>query len=123
MWHPQVYHFRQSGLRVVVPELRGYGLSTVVSGITLMETFARDIVGLLDHLGLERVVLGGFPWADRLRRSASCCFPGRMGDDIPEATLAVFDEAAHMPNLERPTEFNTVLGRFLESLPARASGR
>jgi len=39
---------------------------------------------------------------------------------LPDATLHVVEGAAHMPNLERPEEFNAELGRFLarvESCP------
>lgn len=59
MWRPQVERFGGPGWRVVVPDLRGYGETTVVPGKTPLEAFARDLVGLLDHLGLDRVVLGG----------------------------------------------------------------
>jgi pimeloyl-ACP methyl ester carboxylesterase len=40
-----------------------------------------------------------------------------MAERIPDATLAVIDGAAHMPNLERPVEFNQVLRRFLDNYP------
>jgi pimeloyl-ACP methyl ester carboxylesterase len=59
MWRPQVEHVSGSGWRVIAPDLRGYGRSTVVPGTTPLATFARDIAGLLDHLGLGRVVLCG----------------------------------------------------------------
>jgi len=232
MWRPQVEHFREAGWRIVVPDLRGYGQSTVVPGTTAFETFARDIIGLLDHLGLDRVALGGlsmggqivmelyrlFPHrvrallladtfaaaeteagkttrraaADRLLREgmdpyaaevlakmvtprniqalpavaahvltmmratppegAAAALRGRaerpdyvemlprvmvptlvvvgsedeftpvadaqlIADRIPNATLAVIDGAGHMPNLERPTQFNTALAHFLDALP------
>ncbi|MEU0968089.1 alpha/beta hydrolase [Streptomyces sp. NPDC005917] len=32
---------------------------------------------------------------------------------LPDATLRIIDSAAHMPNLERPEEFNRALGEFL----------
>ena len=32
---------------------------------------------------------------------------------LPDSTLHVIDGAAHMPNLERPKEFNGILGEFL----------
>ena len=45
--------------RVIVPDLRGYGESTVVSGKTTLDVFAGDIAGLLDQLDIKRVVIGG----------------------------------------------------------------
>lgn len=233
MWRPQVDRFSRSGWRVIAPDLRGYGESTVVPGKAPLETFANDIAGLLDHLDIERVVLGGvsmggqivlefhrlFPHriralvladtspqaeteegkklrndtADRLLREgmgpsadevlskmvapynvealpavaehvlgmmrrtspegAAAALRGRaerpdyvemlrriaaptlvlvgrddefapvrdaqlMQERIPGATLVVVDGAGHLPNLERPAEFNAALGRFLTSVAA-----
>lgn len=59
MWRPQVQTFSQAGWRVIAPDLRGYGGSSVVPGTTPLGTFARDIAKLLDYLGIDGVVLGG----------------------------------------------------------------
>ncbi|UKY53609.1 alpha/beta fold hydrolase [Streptomyces inhibens] len=232
MWRPQIAHFSRSGRRVIAPDLRGYGQSTVVAGKTPLETFVRDIVRLLDHLGIERFVLGGlsmggqivmefyrlFPdrirallladtfaaaetedgrtaryeMAERLLREgmdgyahevlskmvsphniatqpdvaehvlgmmtgtapegAAAALRGRaerpdytellshisvpalvvvgtedaytpvsdardIYERIPHAELAIIEQAAHMPNLERASEFNAALEKFLDSLP------
>ncbi|REK92100.1 alpha/beta fold hydrolase [Streptomyces inhibens] len=232
MWRPQIEHFSRSGRRVIAPDLRGYGQSTVVAGKTPLETFVRDIVRLLDHLGIERFVLGGlsmggqivmefyrlFPdrirallladtfaaaeteegrtaryeMAERLLREgmdgyahqvlskmvsphniatqpdvaehvlrmmtgtapegAAAALRGRaerpdytellshisvpalvvvgtedaytpvsdardIYERIPNAELAIIEQAAHMPNLERASEFNAVVEKFLNSLP------
>jgi pimeloyl-ACP methyl ester carboxylesterase len=45
--------------RIIVPDLRGYGESTVVPGKTTLDIFASDISGLLDELGIQDVVIGG----------------------------------------------------------------
>ncbi|MDT3397368.1 hypothetical protein RKE29_12025 [Streptomyces sp. B1866] len=36
---------------------------------------------------------------------------------VPGAVLEVISGAAHLPNLERPAEFNAALARFLDALP------
>ncbi len=59
MWEPQVrglYH----EFRVVTPDLRGHGKSQATPGPYTMEMLAEDVRALLDALGLQRVVLGGF---------------------------------------------------------------
>lgn len=58
MWHPQAVRFARSH-RVIVPDLRGYGQSPVVPGVTTLEEFARDLAGLLDRLGVGEFVLAG----------------------------------------------------------------
>ncbi|WP_028921039.1 alpha/beta fold hydrolase [Pseudonocardia acaciae] len=237
MWRPQVEHFARAGRRVVTPDLRGYGRSAVVPAVTGLETFARDIAGLLDHLGLRRVMLGGlsmggqvvlefyrlFPdrvralvladtsapaespsgrrerseMAARLLREglrgyadevlpkmvapstlrtrpevadhvldmmrgtsplgAAAALRGRsarpsyvellphirvptlvvvggedeftpisdaelIADRVPDATLEIVHGAGHLPNLERPAEFNAALEHFLRSLPSDQDG-
>ena len=231
MWAPQAVRFAASGYRVVTADLRGYGESQVVPGITPLEIFARDTAALMDHLGIPRAVIGGlsmggqivmefyrlfpqraaglvladtFPraeteegkavraaMADRLlsegmagyadeviekmvapynvralpgvaqhvlrmmrttppagaaaalrgraERPDYCELLGRvavpalvvvgaddeftpvsdaedMHDRLPDSTLAVVEGAAHMPNLERPEEFDTALAAFLNRL-------
>ncbi|WP_412125927.1 alpha/beta fold hydrolase [Streptomyces platensis] len=236
MWRPQTERFSRAGWRVIAPDLRGYGESTVVPGKTPLETFARDLLALLDRLGIERFVLGGlsmggqivmecyrlFPerirglvladtfaaaeteegraarhaMAERLIREgmtgyaqevlanmvswhtlthrpdaaahvlammkgtppegAAAALRGRAerpdyrelltrvsvpalvvvgAEDtytpvsdardlharIPDATLAVIEQTAHLPNLEQPDAFNSVLAEFLDSLPKSAA--
>jgi pimeloyl-ACP methyl ester carboxylesterase len=40
-----------------------------------------------------------------------------IADGVPGAELVVVDAAAHMPNLERPAEFNAALQRLLDRVP------
>jgi pimeloyl-ACP methyl ester carboxylesterase len=44
-----------AGFRVIVPDLRGHGRSTNPSRAFTFRQAARDVLGLLDHLGLPRV--------------------------------------------------------------------
>ena len=48
--------------RVIAPDLRGFGWSGVPAGGYDKETMARDVLTLLDALGLERVRLIGHDW-------------------------------------------------------------
>lgn len=60
MWRPQM-EFLRAGRRVIVPDLRGYGQSSIVAGAreTTLDTFAADSFALMDHLGIQKFVLGG----------------------------------------------------------------
>ena len=93
MWRPQVEHFGGSGWHVIAPDLRGYGETTVVPGETPLETFARDIAGLLDHLGVERFVLGGLSMGGQVVMECHRLFPERirgllLADTSPQAETA-----------------------------------
>lgn len=59
MWAPQAKALAAVGHRVITPDLRGYGDSGVTPGKVLLSCFADDIAALLDHLGIERAVVGG----------------------------------------------------------------
>jgi Predicted hydrolases or acyltransferases (alpha/beta hydrolase superfamily) len=78
MWRPQLDHLSRSGRRVIAPDLRGYGESTVVPGVTPLETFARDIAALLDRLEVPECVLGGLSMGGQIVMEFCRLFPGRV---------------------------------------------
>ncbi|MEV7971215.1 alpha/beta fold hydrolase [Sphaerisporangium sp. NPDC088356] len=78
MWAPQVAALAGPRLRVIAPDLRGYGESTVVPGKTPLETFARDVAALLDHLGVGEVVIGGLSMGGQIVMEFHRLFPGRV---------------------------------------------
>lgn len=44
---------------------------------------------------------------------------GRLASEIPNATLVTIKNAAHLPSLEHPDQFNEILSNFLIQLPRR----
>ncbi|RVU18892.1 alpha/beta fold hydrolase [Streptomyces antnestii] len=59
LWAPQAAALTEAGYRVITPDLRGYGRSDVTPGKVLLSDFADDLAALLDHLSIERAVVGG----------------------------------------------------------------
>jgi pimeloyl-ACP methyl ester carboxylesterase len=88
MWRPQVEHFRDEGWRVIAADLRGYGESTVVPGVTPLSTFAEDVAALLDHLGVERFVLGGLSMGGQIVLECHRLFPSRIRGLVLADTFA-----------------------------------
>ncbi|QTZ94905.1 alpha/beta fold hydrolase [Streptomyces auratus] len=93
MWRPQIAHLGQAGWRVIAPDLRGYGESTVVPGTTPLETFARDLLALLDHLGIERCVLGGLSMGGQIVMECWRHFPERIRAVVLADTFAAAETA------------------------------
>ncbi|SNB46671.1 alpha/beta fold hydrolase [Geobacter sp. DSM 9736] len=106
MWQPQMKALIAAGYRVICPDLRGFGGSEASGGETGISQFADDLVGLLDHLQIERAVIGGMSMGgyvllDLLERhpsrcSAACFIVTRSGadDDAGKARrLALAQEA------------------------------
>lgn len=88
MWRPQIDHFSAAGWRVVAADLRGYGESTVVPGITPLSDFAGDVAGLLDHLGVDRFVLGGLSMGGQIVLECQRLFGERIRGLILADTFA-----------------------------------
>ncbi|WP_433427878.1 alpha/beta fold hydrolase [Nonomuraea sp. CA-141351] len=78
MWRPQAERFSESGWRVVAPDLRGYGGSAVVPGKTTLDVFAADVAALLDHLGIDEVVIAGLSMGGQIAMEFFRLFPERV---------------------------------------------
>lgn len=77
MWREQSADL-SSRQRVIVPDLRGYGETSVVPGKTRMEDFAGDLADLLDALEIESIVLGGLSMGGQIVFEFYRQFPERV---------------------------------------------
>jgi 3-oxoadipate enol-lactonase len=78
MWRPQVERFSRT-CRMIAPDLRGYGENTAgISSVTTLDVFAQDIANLLDHLQLDKVVLGGLSMGGQIVMEFHRLFPERV---------------------------------------------
>ncbi|MBT2418622.1 alpha/beta fold hydrolase [Streptomyces sp. ISL-22] len=89
MWAPQIEAFSHQR-RVIAPDLRGYGASPVVPGVTPLSVFAGDIEALLDDLKVETFVLAGLSMGGQIVMEAYDRFPHRirglvLADTFPAA--------------------------------------
>jgi pimeloyl-ACP methyl ester carboxylesterase len=93
MWAPQAERF-SADWRVITPDLRGYGETTVVPGKTLLETYARDLESLLAHLGVGTFVLGGLSMGGQIVMEYYRLFPERVRGLILADTFANAETSA-----------------------------
>lgn len=104
MWRGQVGSF--DGFRLILPDLRGFGLSESSPPPYPMELLAEDIRQLIDHLGLERVVLGGLSMGGYVALAFAARYPERLhalllfdtqaAADSPEVRERRADQAARV---------------------------
>ena len=73
--------------RAIVPDLRGYGESTVVAGKTTLDIFAGDIAALLDELGIRDVVIGGLSMGGQIAMEFCRLYPERVRGVLLAATF------------------------------------
>ena len=85
----------QAGARVVVPYTRGFGPTRFLSDKTLRNgqqaARCRDIVELIDVLGIERPILGGFDWGGNASCVAAALRPERIGGLVSYAGYDIID--------------------------------
>jgi 3-oxoadipate enol-lactonase len=86
MWEPQVEVVGRSGWRVIAPDLRGYGTSSVVPGKTTLDVFACDIAALLDQLDVRSVAIGGLSMGGQIVMEFCRLYPDRVRGILLAAT-------------------------------------
>jgi pimeloyl-ACP methyl ester carboxylesterase len=80
-------HDAKASWRMIVPDLRGYGGSTVVPGKTTLDIFVGDIAGLLDELGIQDVVIGGLSMGGQIVMEFCRLYPERVRGILLAATF------------------------------------
>jgi pimeloyl-ACP methyl ester carboxylesterase len=131
VWDPQAAQLAMQA-RVIRPDLRGMGASSVPDGPYLMETLAGDIAAVLDALGIDRAAivghsLGGYVamafcrmYSERVTRLALVC--SRLAADSPEVAKSREDLA---DRTEREDRIEPVVDAYLPRLfaPAQLENR
>lgn len=94
MWQPQLTALVAAGYRVITPDLRGYGDSPPERFPLRMEQYADDLVQLLDDLGVEEAVIGGFSMGGYILMSLLERHPQRIRAALFMMTRAAADDEA-----------------------------
>jgi pimeloyl-ACP methyl ester carboxylesterase len=70
-----------AGYRVIIPYLRGYGTTRFLADETprngQQAALAADMIALMDALGLEKAILGGYDWGARTVNIMAALWPER----------------------------------------------
>ncbi|WP_118953327.1 alpha/beta fold hydrolase [Taibaiella helva] len=106
-----VYNGLADHFRVISPDLRGRGHSDKPAFQYGLKHHARDIIGLLDHLGLEKVFIGGHSFGGLLSVYLANFYPDRIEKVI------ILDAAAEM-NPKVPLMLMPVLKRLDRTYPS-----
>ncbi len=79
-WKRQIPPLAEAGYRVIVPDQRGYGQSDAPRGVAAyaLTELAKDIVGLMDALGYEKVFLTGHDWGAVVAWAVGMTYPERV---------------------------------------------
>ena len=129
-WRHQLKAFADAGRWVIAPDQRGYGLSSRPETVADydMEHLTGDLVGLLDHLGVEKAILCGHDWGGIVVWQMPLMHPTRVagviGLNTPFMPRAPMDPIALMrvrfgPDMyivwfQTPGDADAVLGADVE---------
>ena len=101
-WRRQIEPLVAAGFRVIVPDQRGYNLSSKPSGVAayVLTELVSDVIAIADQLGQEKIFLAGHDWGAAVAWSAALLHRQRI------AKLAVL-------NVPHPS----VMRKFLSTRP------
>ena len=63
---------------VILPDLRGFGESTIADSSPTVEDYASDIAGLLDHLGIQKTAIVGHSMGGYVALAFARLYPDRL---------------------------------------------
>jgi epoxide hydrolase 4 len=79
-WAKQIPALVLAGYRVIVPDQRGYNLSDAPKDVRAysIDTLSKDIIGILDHFGIEQTYLVGHDWGAAVAWTVAIQYPERV---------------------------------------------
>lgn len=116
-WPYDIYSFvdvapllASAGYRVIVPYLRGYGTTRVLSGDTFRNgqpsAVAVDVVALMDALRIEKAILAGFDWGARTVNIVAVLWPERCKAMVSVSGYLIGSQEAGKTPLPPKAEFD-----------------
>jgi pimeloyl-ACP methyl ester carboxylesterase len=79
-WHRQIEPLASAGFRVIVPDQRGYDLSSKPSGVApyALSELVSDVIAIADQIGQEKIFLAGHDWGAAVAWSTALLYPQRI---------------------------------------------
>ncbi len=79
-WRKQIVPLADAGFRVVVPDQRGYNLSSKPRGVAsyALTELVSDIIAIADRLGRQQIFLAGHDWGAAVAWSTALLHPQRI---------------------------------------------
>ena len=129
-WRHQIKALGDAGRWVIAPDQRGYGLTSRPEAVTDydIEHLTGDLVGLLDHLGVEKAIFCGHDWGGIIVWQMPLLHPTRVAGVIglntpfmaraPADPIALmrhrFGDDMYIVHFQTPGEADEILSRDVD---------
>jgi pimeloyl-ACP methyl ester carboxylesterase len=106
-WRRQIQPLTDAGLRVWVPDQRGYNLSDKPGGVAAyrIDELANDVLGLIDAAGVDRCYLAGHDWGAAVAWWVALKHPERLHKlailNVPHPAVMVRTLVSSLSQLRR----------------------
>ena len=79
-WHGQIEPLAAAGFRVIVPDQRGYNLSSKPAGVAAysLTHLVSDVIAIADQFGQQKIFLAGHDWGAAVAWSTALFYPQRI---------------------------------------------
>ena len=124
-WRHQIKALGEAGRWVIAPDQRGYGLTSRPEAVSDydIEHLTGDLVGLMDHLGVEKAIFCGHDWGGIIVWQMPLLYPDRVAGVIglntpfmaraPADPIEImrrrFGEEMYIVHFQKPGEADAVL--------------
>ncbi|GJC84577.1 bifunctional epoxide hydrolase 2 [Colletotrichum liriopes] len=114
-WSHQIPFLLSRGLRVVAPDMMGYGRTTAPKETSFytLKRASDDIAALASHLGLSHIILGGHDWGGAVVYRAALWYPKLVSAFFVISTpfgaplVTYVDQAVAFPTLHYQVQLRT----------------
>jgi pimeloyl-ACP methyl ester carboxylesterase len=106
-WHRQIEPLANAGFRVIVPDQRGYNLSSKPFGVAsyALTALVSDVIAIADQLGQEKIFLAGHDWGAAVAWSTALLHPHRVAKlavlNVPHPTVMRRRLSTHLRQMLR----------------------
>ncbi|MCA1440104.1 alpha/beta hydrolase [Ensifer sp. IC4062] len=97
-----------TGYRVIVPYLRGYGTTSFLSDATARNgqqaALGADVIAFMDALGIQKAVVAGYDWGARTANIVAALWPDRCKAMVSVSGYLIGSQAANVAPLPPQAE-------------------
>lgn len=115
LFHPGIGQIERSGVRLIVPDRPGYGLSEFQEGRKILD-WPGDVLAIADHLSIEKFSVIGFSGGGPYALACGYKIPERLARVLVVSGAPKLDDVTLRRQLQPLVRVNYVLNKYAKPL-------